>query len=180
MKILKTQDEISALADLVWQTREVAGEIAEIGVYEGDSLAIIREKANGKIIHGFDTFEGFVGEQILDGEAYKTGDLKSDYWKVYREFEPFDNIKLHKGDILQTMSEVEDKQFSFVHLDIDIYKPTKDCLEFFYPKLSPNGILLIDDYCPTNWGVIKAVNEFITEHNLELKRSYSRLAYIRK
>ena len=56
MKILKTQDEISALADLVWQTREVAGEIAEIGVYEGGSLAIIREMAHGKIIHGFDTF----------------------------------------------------------------------------------------------------------------------------
>ena len=106
--------------------------------------------------------------------------MKSDYWKVYREFEQFDNIKLHKGDILETMKEVEDRKFASVHLDIDIYKPTKKCLEFFYLRLSSKGILLIDDYCPTNWGVIKAVNEFIVEHNLELKRSVSRLAYIKK
>ena len=180
MKILKSQDEIKCLADLCWQTREVIGEIAEIGVYEGGSLAIIREFANGKIIHGFDTFEGFIEEQILEGEAYKKGELKSDYGKIYKEFERFDNIKLHKGDILQTMKEVEDRQFSFIHLDIDIYKPTKECLEFFYPRLSQGGIVLIDDYCPTNWGVIKAVNEFIAEHNLELKRGVSRLAYIKK
>ena len=99
MKILKSQDEIDCLSELVWRTREVAGEIAEAGVYEGGSLAIIREKSQGKIIHGFDTFEGFVDGQITAGEAYSAGDLKADYWKVYQEFERFDNIKLHKGDI---------------------------------------------------------------------------------
>ena len=37
-------------------------------------------------------------------------------------------------------------KFSFVHIDVDLYQPTLDCLEFFFPKLVSGGIIVCDDY----------------------------------
>ena len=181
-------DEIEFLEKLVFDIRDVPGEIAEVGVYEGDTAEVIfnamaKSKSSPldwKAIHLFDTFEGFINEQILDGEPYKVGDLKSDYWTTYRKFEKFDNFKIYKGDIITTKDVVKDKMFSFVHLDVDIYKLTIACLEFFWPRISSGGIILIHDYCFTNWGIIKAVNEFVAKYSIELKRGPSRWAYVKK
>ena len=59
---------------------------------------------------------------------------------------------------------LEREPFAFVHIDVDLYEPTKDSLEFFYPLLSPGGVLLCDDYgstrCP---GALKACDEFLAD-----------------
>lgn len=178
--ILKSEDEIQFIKELVWSIRDVAGNLAEAGVFEGDSAEIIREKANGKKLFLFDTFEGFIEKQILNGEPYKKGDLSVSYQQVQEKFKNNDKVRIFRGDVVETKDYISNENFAFIHLDLDIYQPTKACLDFFYPRLSVGGILLIDDYCPTNWGIIKAVNEFIVEHNLELKRGVSRLAYIKK
>lgn len=52
------------------------------------------------------------------------------------------------------------KKFCFVHLDVDLYKSTKDCLEFFYPRMVRGGIILTHDYNYVFKGVKKAYNEF--------------------
>ncbi len=53
-----------------------------------------------------------------------------------------------------------DARFAFVHVDVDLYQPTRDAIDFFYPRLLPGGILLFDDYgfmtCP---GARRAVDE---------------------
>ena len=54
---------------------------------------------------------------------------------------------------------LEQTIFSFVHLDADLFEPTKNGLEFFYPRVSSEGIILIHDY--NAWpGCRKAVDEF--------------------
>ena len=64
----------------------------------------------------------------------------------------FPNISYYKGWIPERFREVESLRFSFVHVDVDLEQPTRDSLEFFYPRLSPGGVLLCDDYgsslCP--------------------------------
>ncbi len=49
-----------------------------------------------------------------------------------------------------------------MHVDVDLYRPTRDTVEFFYPRLSPGGVILFDDYgsamCP---GAARAVDEFV-------------------
>jgi predicted O-methyltransferase YrrM len=51
-----------------------------------------------------------------------------------------------------------------VHIDVDLYNPTKDSLEFFCPRLRPGGIIVCDDYgfssCP---GATAACNEFLAD-----------------
>ena len=53
-------------------------------------------------------------------------------------------------------------RFAFVHLDADLYAPTKAGLEFFYPRLSTHGALVMHDY--NGWlGARTAIDEFFTD-----------------
>ena len=53
---------------------------------------------------------------------------------------------------------------AFVHIDPDLYEPTKEGLILFYPLLSQGGIMLIHDY--NAWpGARKAVDEFFLDKN---------------
>jgi predicted O-methyltransferase YrrM len=66
-----------------------------------------------------------------------------------------------RGWIPERFDIVSDKTFSIVHIDVDLYQPTRDALEFFYPRLNPGGLMICDDYgsvaCP---GAKKAVDDF--------------------
>jgi hypothetical protein len=60
----------------------------------------------------------------------------------------YPKIHIHEGLFPATAEPIRDEKFAFVHLDVDIYQSTLDGLEFFYPRLSPGGLLLSHDYQP--------------------------------
>ena len=72
-----------------------------------------------------------------------------------------------KGWIPSRFDEVSHRRFAFVHIDVDLYEPTRDSIAFFYSRLSEGGILLIDDYgfstCP---GATRAVDEAGLSHTM--------------
>lgn len=73
----------------------------------------------------------------------------------------------------ESVNKLSNHQFSFIHLDVDVYQSTKDCLEFFYPLMIKNGIILTHDYSNTE-GVKKAFDDFFdnkVESVLELSTS---------
>jgi hypothetical protein len=80
---------------------------------------------------------------------------------VHKTLQGFGNYRLYKGWIPERFSEVADRRFSFVHIDVDLYRPTRDSLEFFYERVIPSGLILFDDYgmktCP---GHRAAADEF--------------------
>jgi O-methyltransferase len=51
-------------------------------------------------------------------------------------------------------------RLALVNLDADLYNPTKAGLEYFYPLLSPGGVIIIHDYNYKWPGIKKAVDEF--------------------
>ena len=67
---------------------------------------------------------------------------------------------LHPGWIPDRFPEVADERFSFVHVDVDLYEPHRDAIEFFWPRLTRGGVMVFDDYgsayCP---GARQAVDE---------------------
>ena len=49
--------------------------------------------------------------------------------------------------------------------------PTKESLEFFYPQMVPNGLIVVDDYGFKDWpGVKQAVDELCTVWHAPLIR----------
>lgn len=143
----------------------VPGAFAELGVYKGESARVIHHMDPERRFHLFDTFEGFNSEdlKIETGEAasYKTTNFAdTNAEKVLALIEGNGNIILHPGYFPVSASMLVMERFALVNIDADLYKPTKAGLEFFYPRMSPGGVILIHDYNYKWEGVLKAVDDF--------------------
>ena len=82
-----------------------------------------------------------------------------------------ENIFFYKGYFPETTKDLKDETFALVHLDADLYQPTIAALNYFYPKLSPGGVIIIHDYNHTWEGIARAVDEFkktIPESNIPI------------
>lgn len=142
---------------------KIAGDMAEVGVYEGGSARIILEAESQKTLHLFDTFEGLPEVSDEDSTWFARGQYRGPLEVVKRNLADFPNVRFYRGLFpVDTAHEVEDVVFSFVNLDVDIYSSTRDSLEFFYPRLAKGGILMSHDYVSAN-GVRKAFDEFFAD-----------------
>ena len=137
--------------------KDVKGDYAEVGAFKGATAKAICESKGNKAFHVFDTFEGLPKITKLD-QLFKKGMFKADYELVKEKLSSYPNVYVHKGLFPKTATPIKNKKFAFVHLDVDIYQSTKDCIEFFYPRLSKNAILVSHDYHAA--GVKKAFDDF--------------------
>lgn len=169
---------INNLISLFKRTHTIEGEIAECGVYRGGTLIPLAVYATQqgipKILHGFDSFEGFA-ESIVDDLrlggvdlAYKHpgGMNETSYELVFEKVRLFklQNVRLHKGFFEHTLQDCSTLSFSFVHLDCDAYGAYLECMRFFYPRLRRGGIILLDEYNDPPWpGCNKAVDEYLAD-----------------
>jgi hypothetical protein len=157
-KMVLAYNEAYQIYAAVKATEKIKGDIAEVGVYKGGSSKLIAEAKGKKTLHLFDTFEGIPDVKEIDDFYEGQFDITSfDYVKDYLKKYP--NIRLYKGVFPSTARPIQNKKFSFVHLDVDIYESTKDCLKFFYPRMSKGGIIISHDYI-TAAGVRNAFEEF--------------------
>jgi hypothetical protein len=159
------------LYSIVKSLNTLEGEIAEVGVYQGGSSKIICEIKGDKKLHLFDTFQGLpdvtekdncFGHQIWKKNLCADTSLQT----VKKYLSEYDNVYFYQGEFPDTSGPVKDTKFSFVHLDVDLYKSTKDCLTFFYPRLISGGIILTHDY--HSEGVKTAFSEFFSEKNVSI------------
>jgi hypothetical protein len=145
------------------------GDMAEVGVYQGGSAKLIAEVKNEKELYLFDTFEGLPKVSEKDthfGTSYwKTGEFSNTSLEnVENYLSNYKNIYCYKGKFPETSEPIKTKKFSFVHLDVDLFQSTIDCLEFFYPKMINGGIILTHDYHTD--GVKQAFNEFCKDKKI--------------
>ena len=158
---------------------DVNGCVAEAGVYRGVFSGKINRVFPDRKIYLFDTFEGFSDDtdSFLDKDKdeekqwgkFKGAMADTSIQQVLERMKYRDNVEVRKGFVPATFEGVEEK-FAFVNLDMDIYKPTKAALDWFWPRLSPGGYIFVHDYDRFD-GITKAVEEFCAEK----KVSYFRL-----
>jgi hypothetical protein len=171
--MLLLRDEAYQVLSCARATDKIEGEIAEVGVYRGGSARLICEVRGARTLYLFDTFEGLPVTNHLDS-LFGAGQYAASFEAVQTYLSKFPNIHIYKGLFPATSDPVADKRFSFVHLDVDLYQPTRDALDFFYPRLNAGGMFLIHDYLWAE-GVRRAVQEFFAarmEPILELTGTY--------
>jgi len=154
-------DELVFIYNCVLLTTKLPGDFAEVGVCKGVSAKIICEAKGKKLLHLFDTFEGLPKPGALDGvlrEKQYSAPLNATkaYLKKYK------NVVFYKGIFPNTSRSIQKKTFSFVHLDVDLYKSTLECLKIFYPRMEKGGIILSHDYS-TLKGVRKAFEKYFSD-----------------
>lgn len=168
---------------------QLIGDVAECGCYFGHStfmIAHILRRANfiGSF-HIFDSFSGLsrfdqndltpLSPDVPQSNLEKLARLRDDKGifvadeeSVKQVLKQFNFIHIHKGWIPQRFEAVTNSKFAFVCLDLDIYAPTRDSLEFFYQRLVDGGFLWVDDYGLNTWpGATTAVDEFVVRHGLQ-------------
>lgn len=182
-EIARTKDYLNerhyVLYSMAKSVANLPGDTAECGVYFGaGSFMICSAKPDGSH-HVFDSFEGLSAPETLDipndGRAYKwqAHDLAVSLETVSHNLRSFPAVHYYQGWIPTRFTEVANLRFSFVHIDVDLYQPTRDSLAFFYDRTVPGGIILCDDYgsihCP---GATSAFDEFLADkpeqHVIEL------------
>ena len=164
MKTLLTKNRIQKLKIYIELANSLEGNFAEVGVYKGGSAEIIATNKNkNKNLYLFDTFEGMPETNKKYDNFHKKNDFSdTSYENICFEFSKHDNVFVYKGIFPDEHGEkIQNEIFSLVHLDVDIYKSYIDCLNFFYPKMTNGGIIILDDYLSPNCeGAKLAIDEF--------------------
>jgi hypothetical protein len=165
-----SQDRKFTLREFARCTGRLNGAIAECGCYEGASAYYLAKTQPACEIHLFDSFEGLSAPstldapQVYDNPEWNRGDLRADEEKVRNRLRAFPNVKIHKGWIPEVLDVVTESRFRLVHIDVDLYQPTLDSLRFFYSRMNPGGVIILDDYGFTNCpGAFKATREFMRD-----------------
>jgi len=166
---------------------EIDGDFAELGVWRGNSAAILAAYAaeSGKRLFLFDTFSGFDGRDLMGEDRARKGDFADTSIDFARKTIGHDEITTYlKGFFPDSITpEVAERKFALVHIDCDLYKPISAALEFFYPRMPKGGMMILHDYSSGYWsGATQAIDEFYkaTGEHVMLWPDKSGTAMIRK
>ena len=153
------------------------GDVIECGCWHGHSTvaiaSILADRGFSGRFHVFDSFEGGLSEFQEKDESYfelSDNEKRAQIAQFASSFEfvgsvtaKFGFVDLHPGWIPDSFGSFDARPVKFVHVDVDMYEPTKAALEFFWDDLISDGCIVIDDY---NHGVFegatKAVDEFLS------------------
>ena len=167
----------------------VEGDFAEVGVFRGNSAAVLAEFAKfmGRRAYLFDTFDGF-DETAFNGpdsqrQAGEWGDTSTSLVEevLGDSAEACSFVGGYFPDSLT--KEHKKNNYAIVSIDCDLYKPIKASLDEFYPLLSHGGVFFVHDYSSRFWeGATNAVDEFCKEtgEHLIAMPDKSGSAFIRK
>jgi hypothetical protein len=163
----------------------VPGEVAELGVYRGNSAAVLAHyaRAGGRRLYLFDTFEGFAARDLQGVDASRRENFSETSLPLVRQLVGEQGVVYVPGYFPQSIPPDIAERFSIVHLDCDLYAPMRAGLAFFYPRLSPGGLLLLHDYSSGYFaGANQAIDEFVATipENIVLLPDKSGSALLRK
>lgn len=155
------------LWSLLGEVVEVPGSVLEVGVWRGGSGALLAARAAALGITDpvflCDTWAGVVKTGPLDIYYH---DGKHDDTSRAAVEALLSSLGLERVELLQGIfpdesgEQVAGRTFRFVHIDVDVYQSASDVFAWAWPRLSPGGAAVFDDYgfpaCP---GVTRFVDE---------------------
>ena len=140
------------------QASKQSGAFAEVGVFKGASAKLLCEVKGERPLHLFDTFEGLPKPIRNDNNVHKQGQFAYRLEGVQAYLKDYQNVHYHKGIFPDSAADMPELKYSFAHFDVDLYEGTLACLEYFYPRMNPGGIMLSHDY-----GILVGVETAFTE-----------------
>lgn len=140
---------------------KVDGDFVECGVSHGFLSSAIMEYLDwdtlGKTFYLLDTFTGmdprFVSEEerkagalVRNQAALDFGIYGSGVDAVRANFAQWNNQRIVVGAVPETLDQVESGSVAFLHIDMNCAPPEVASLRYFWPRLTPGAMVLLDDY----------------------------------
>jgi hypothetical protein len=194
---LARRERLFVLMQMLRKTLPLPGLVAECGCFRGLSsyllCSYLKEAGPGFNGRGYRIFDSFAGlseprpEDAVDQAApdaeglrvmSRRGSFAITLDKVKRNLGEHPGIEYFPGWIPDSFPDEPKARYRFVHVDVDLYQPTLDSFEYFYPKLVPGGTIVSDDY---NWpGARRAIETFVLRRRLKLRTTPTGQAYIKR
>ena len=181
---------------------DLPGDIVEGGVFKGAGLfywakltAIYNPHTNRKVV-GFDTFEGYprsdvaneaeVADEFERRTAYQAPSVE-ELTRIAASQNLEGRIELVKGNVTSTVREYVKANPGFrialLNLDFDGYDATKAALDSLFHVVVRGGVVVLDEYAMGQWGESDAADEFMQQHDIQLKSlpwTHTPSAYFKK
>jgi hypothetical protein len=164
--------------ELYQRAREVPGAYVECGVFKGASFARFAmfrqlfEVSDARPLIGFDTFAGFPEAGFESDRAVRerfvarAGDQSisaAQLREVLARSGCGHNVTLVEGDICETVprfvAERPELRIALLHLDVDMFEPSKVVLDHLVSRVVDGGIVILDDY-----GLFPGATEVVDAH----------------
>ena len=139
----------------------VPGDLIETGVWRGGCTVLMRAilKAHGDTTRTVWVADSFEGLPKPDAERFPAdrGDThhevdflrvsEDDVRETFRRYGLLDaQVRFLKGWVRDTLPHAPIERLAVLRLDGDMYESTIDALDALYPRLSPRGFVIVDDY----------------------------------
>lgn len=131
------------------------GDFVECGVNKGFLSSAIMEYLGWNELERrfflFDTFEGIVAG-LLNQDELESGRLehnrlyKDTYAGTLANFAEYQRVHLVKGTVPQTLETVQIDKVAYLSIDMNCAAADTAAFEYFWPKMPPGGLVLLDDY----------------------------------
>lgn len=160
---------------------KVPGDIAECGVWRGGSsmicaLTLLSDGDSSRTIHLFDTYEGMPDstdkDVFLDGvttipKGALAASLEEVRENLYSTKYPKEKLAFIKGMVEQTLPAHAPEKLALLRLDTDFHDSTYHAMVHLYPRLSPGGVLVLDDFGSMQ-GARDAVLNYFKENDIHV------------
>jgi hypothetical protein len=163
---------------------QLKGDFVECGVNRGFLSSAIMDYLDwdslDRTFYLFDTFQG-LDKRWVSEEERAAGALArsqrilaekryvSNVDEVRKNFDEWKNVCLVVGAVPETLEHVEIQRVAYVHLDMNCSPPEVAAAMFFWSRLVPGGLLLLDDYGYRGFESKKAaMDDFAASKNVQV------------
>jgi hypothetical protein len=144
--------------DLYKQCYKLSGHIADVGSWKGASfffmakLVRLFEQYNTTQVHGFDWFKGMKPDNVKDDTRYE-GKYSAEYRTVLKliELQKLHDVAImHRLNLVTELGDFFKKhphlRFKMVFIDCGVADVLENSLRYFWPRVVPRGVLIMDHY----------------------------------
>ncbi len=139
----------------------VEGDFVECGVNAGFVSSAIMKRLNwntlGRRFYLIDTFTGPVfgqysqaevqnGRLVVAKHALEAGAYVTDIDRIRTNFAEWPNAIIVQGAVPEILQGIEFGAVAFLHIEMNCALPERTALEFFWDRLSPGAVILVNDY----------------------------------
>jgi O-methyltransferase len=122
------------------------------GIFSRAITSFISFEKLPKTFYLMDTFTGFPEEQYSHAssaaelEQWRAEVYKDVYADVKAYFSKYPNVVLIKGTVPGTLAECPAEKIAYLSIDMNAAPPEIAALDYFWDKIVPGGIVVLDDY----------------------------------
>lgn len=161
------------------QAMNLDGDFVECGVNRGGLSRAVCEyvdfETSGRTFYLLDTFQGLVAEQVTAEEralgisASLGGYYEECYSDVVATFNKYPNVKIVRGPVPDTLPQVATERVAYLSIDMNCVAPEIAAAEYFWDRLVPGAVVVLDDYGWSNHILQKrAFDEFARACGIEV------------